>query len=135
MKSFLRNTLFNAFTIFILSQMLPGVKVSGGFFTLILGGIALTLLLLILRPVLNILTLPLNLVTMGFFSFLSNVIIFYLLTVFVTGISITAFTFPGLSYAGFIIPQIYFNTLFAFIAVSFFQSAIFSFLVWLTKGK
>jgi len=133
MKSFFRNVLFNSFSIFLLSQLLPGVKVIGGLPTFFVGGIALTLLLVLLRPVLNILTLPLNLVTLGMFSFLTNVIIFYLLTVFVTGISITSFTFPGASYAGFVIPSIYLNTLFAFILVSFLQSVIVSFLSWLIK--
>lgn len=135
MKSFFRNTLFNAFSIFAMSQILPGVVVSGGLFTYLLGGVALTFLLIVLRPILNLLALPLNILTLGFFSFLTNVIIFYLLTVFVTGISITSFYFPGVSYAGFIIPKIYFNTLFAFILVSFVQSVIVSFLVWLTKSK
>ena len=133
MKSFFRNVLFNSFSIFLISQLLSGVKVTGGLPTFFIGGIALTLLLVLLRPVLNILTLPLNLVTLGMFSFLTNVIIFYLLTVFVTGISITSFTFPGASYAGFVIPSIYLNTLFAFILVSFLQSVIVSFLSWLIK--
>lgn len=133
MKSLVRNTLFNAFSIFLISQILPGVKVSGGLLTYLIGGIALTLLLVILKPVLNILTLPLNLITLGMFSFLTNVIIFYLLTVLVIGITISAFTFHGVSYAGFIIPEIYFNTLFAFIVVSFLQSVIVSFLSWLIQ--
>ena len=133
MKPFLRNCLFNAFSIFFLSQVLPGVKVSGGFFTFIFGGIALTVLLIILRPILNLLARPLNIVTLGMFSFLTNVIIFYLLTVFVGGIVITAFTFPGFSAAGFVIPPIYFNTLFAFILVAFLQSLCVSFLSWLVQ--
>lgn len=134
MKSFFRNILFNSFSIYLISQVLPGVNVSGGFFTYIFGGFALTLLLILLKPILNLLTLPLNVVTLGMFSFLTNVIIFYLLTILVMGISITAFTFSGISYAGFIIPKIYFNTLFAFILVSFLQSLIVSFLSWLTKN-
>lgn len=133
MKSFFRNTLFNAFAIFMISQVLPGVNVNGGFFTYIFGGMALTILFIVLRPVLNILALPLNLVTLGMFSFLTNVIIFYALTVLVAGISITAFTYPGYEYAGFIVPKIYFNTLFAFVIVSFLQSLIVSFLSWLIQ--
>lgn len=133
MKPFFRSFLFNSFSIFFLAQVLTGVKVSGGFFTYILGGIALTLLLLILKPILNLLALPLNIVTLGMFSFLTNIIIFYLLTVFVEGITISAFTFAGFSYAGFTIPQIYFNTLFAFIIVAFLQSVCVSFLNWLIK--
>jgi putative membrane protein len=117
----------------MISQVLPGVNVNGGFFTYIFGGMALTILFIVLRPVLNILALPLNLVTLGMFSFLTNVIIFYALTVLVAGISITAFTYPGYEYAGFIVPKIYFNTLFAFVIVSFLQSLIVSFLSWLIQ--
>lgn len=131
MKPFIRNSLFNAFSIFFLSQVLPGVKVDGGILTFLLGGVALTFLFRLLRPILNILSMPLNLVTLGFFSFLTNVIIFYILTILVVGISITSFTFPGISYMGFVIPEIYFNTLFAFILVSFLQSLSVSFLNWL----
>ncbi len=134
MKSFLRNTLSNAFAIFLISQILPGVKVYGGLPTYLFGGLVLTVLLVALRPILNLLAMPLNLLTLGFFSFLINVIIFYLLTVLVIGISISAFTFPGYTYAGFIIPKIYFNTLFAFIFTSFLQSVIVTFLGWITKS-
>lgn len=134
MKSFFRNILFNSFSIFAISQVLPGVKVTGGFFTYIFGGFALTLLFILLRPILKLLTLPLNIITLGMFSFLTNVIIFYLLTVLVVGISITAFAFPGFEYSGFVIPKIYFNTLFAFILVSFLQSLIVTFFGWLIKN-
>jgi putative membrane protein len=133
MRGFLRNVLFNAFSIFILSQIMSGVKITGGLPTYIFGGIALTILLVFLKPLLNLLALPLNIVTLGFFSFLTNIIIFYLLTVVVPGIMITAFTFPGFTYSGFVIPSIYFNILFAFLIVAFLQSLTVSFLTWLVK--
>lgn len=135
MKPLLRTTLFNAFSIFFISQILPGVQVSGGFFTFIFGGFALTLLFILLKPILKLLTLPLNILTLGMFSFLTNVIIFYALTVLVSGITITSFTFSGYEYAGFIVPKIYFNTLFAFILVAFLQSIIVTFISWLTESK
>ena len=134
MKGFVRNVLFNAFSIFLLTQIIGGVKVSGGIPTYLFGGIALTILLVVLKPILNILSLPLNIITLGFFSFLTNIIIFYLITVIVPGISIAAFTFHGLSYSGFVIPSFYFNVLFAFLLVAFLQSLIVSFLTWLV-GK
>jgi putative membrane protein len=112
---------------------MSGVKITGGLPTYILGGIALTILLVFLKPILNLLALPLNIVTLGFFSFLTNIIIFYLLTVIVPGIMITAFTFPGFTYSGFVIPSIYFNILFAFLIVAFLQSLTVSFLTWLVK--
>ncbi len=133
MKSLFRNTLFNALSLFILTQAVSGLKVSGGLVTFIAGGLALSLLFLTVKPVLNLISLPLNLVTMGLFSFLINAIIFYLLTVFVTGITITAFTFSGFSFSGFIVPKMYFNTFFAFIIIALLQSFIVTFLSWLIK--
>jgi putative membrane protein len=133
MKTLLRNTLINSLSLFILAQIVPGLTVHGGLLTFIAGGFALSLLFLIVKPVLNIISLPLNLVTLGLFSFLINAIIFYLLTVLVTNISITSFTFPGFSFSGFIAPKIFFNTFFAFIIVALLQSTIVSFLSWLIK--
>lgn len=133
MKSFVRKVLFNSFSIFLISEGISGMKVSGGLITYLLGGLALTILFFVLKPILKILTLPLNIITLGMFSFVINVIIFYILTVFVTTITISAFTFPGISFAGFVIPSIYVNTLFSFILVSFLQSVVVSFLTWLMK--
>ncbi|MGA2911418.1 MAG: phage holin family protein [Candidatus Levyibacteriota bacterium] len=133
MKGFIRNVLFNAFSIFLLTQIVGGVKVTGGLPTYLFGGIALTILLVFLKPILNILSLPLNIITLGLFSFVTNIIIFYLLTVIVPGINIIAFTFPGFSYSGFVIPSFYFNVIFAFLLVAFLQSLIVSFLTWLVK--
>ena len=133
MKSVLRNTLFNGLSLFILAQLVPGFKVSGGLLTFAIGGLALSILFFVVKPILNLISLPLNLVTLGLFSFLTNAIIFYLLTVFVTSISITEFTFPGFSLAGFIAPKIFINTFFAFILVAFLQSLIVSFLSWIIK--
>jgi putative membrane protein len=133
MKSFIRNIFINSLSIFLLVQVVPGLRVSGGFLTIAAGGLALSLLFMLVKPVLNLISLPLNLVTMGLFSFLTNAIIFYLLTVFVPGISISAFQFSGYSFAGFIIPRLYINTLFAFILIAFLQSLIVTAISWLMK--
>lgn len=133
MKSILRNIAFYSFALFAVSQILEGVKVAGGFWGYILGGITLTLLFLIIKPILSIITLPLNVITLGAFSFLLNVIILYLLTIFVTSISITAFTFNGFSFAGFVVPKLSLNNFFAFVAASVLLSAIIGGLKWITE--
>ena len=133
MKGILRNTLFNAFSIFLISLVISGMKVYGGIVTILVAGFVLTLLLKILKPILNLLSLPLNIITLGLFSFIINIIIFYVLTVLVVGIVISSFTFSGISFAGFVIPKIYFNTFFAFILVSILQSLVVSLLDWLIK--
>lgn len=133
MKSILRNTLINAFALFLISQAISGIKIIGGFESYLLAGFALSLLFLILKPILNIISIPLNIVTLGFFSVVTNIIIYYLLTVFVPNVTISDFTYPGFSYGGFIIPKIYINIFFSFLLISIMQSFIFSFISWLMR--
>ncbi len=135
MRSLIRNTFVNALSLFFVSQVLSGVKITDGFITYVLGGLALSLLFLIVKPILNILSAPLNFVTLGLFSILTNMIIFYLLTILVTGITIEAFIYNGLSFAGFVIPKISFNTFFAYFITAFFQSVLVSFITWMFKHK
>ena len=117
----------------MLTVVLPGVKITGGIPTFIIGGVVLSLMFLIIKPILNIITLPLNFITLGSFSFFINVIILYLLTVFVPSISISSFAFSGIKFAGFIVPKIFVNTFFAFILASLVLSGVFTFLTWLIK--
>jgi len=133
MKSILRRIVFYSVALFLTSQILQGVHVSGGLQTYIIGGIILSVLFMIAKPILSIVTLPLNIITLGLFSFLINAIILYLLTIFVINISVTAFDFPGFTFAGFVVPKFYVNNFFAFILASIVISFIVGFLRWLTR--
>lgn len=131
MKSLIRNILINAVALSILPIILDGVEIVGGLTTLLFAGFIFYLMSLILRPILNLLALPFNVLTFGSFSFLINIGILYLLTIFVTQISISPFTFQGASFAGFVIPRIYLNTLFAYAVSAFTLSLIIGFIDWL----
>ena len=133
MKSILRRIVFYSVSLFLTSQIITGLKISGGLTTYLVGGIVLSVLFIIIKPILSLITLPLNIITLGLFSFLINAIILYLLTILVTSISISAFTFSGLSFVGFIIPKLFVNNFFAFIVASIVLSFIVGFLRWLTK--
>ncbi len=133
MRTIIRTIVFYSFALFALTQILSGVRITGGIQTYLLGGISLSVIFLLIKPVINILTLPLNLVTLGAFSFITNVIILYILTLFVPQIKITAFVFPGFSYLGFVIPKTSANILFAYIVSGLALSAIITFLSWLIK--
>ncbi len=133
MKSILRNTVFNAIALFILSQILSGVKVSGGIQTLLLSGFILSILFIVLKPILNLFSLPLNMITLGLFSFLTNAILLYLLTIIVPNVSISQFTFNGFSFAGFVIPVMHFSTFWAFIISAALLALVINFFHWLIK--
>lgn len=133
MKGLLRSAIVNALSLFLLTFFLSGVKVAGGLESFILDGVVLALVYKILKPIISIITLPLNILTMGTFTFLTNVLVFYFATRIASNISITEFTYPGLSFAGFVIPVIHLNTLFAYFAAAFFQSLFVSVIEWLRK--
>jgi putative membrane protein len=105
----------------------------GGYQAIIAAGIILTILNMVVKPIINIFSIPFNMVTLGLFSFLTNAIVLYLLTIFAPNISVSAFTFSGYTWAGFVIPAMKFNTLFAFIVSAAVLSIIIHFFKWLTK--
>jgi putative membrane protein len=133
MKSILRGIMFYSVALFLTAQVLEGVSVNGDLATYLIGGIVLSILFFLVKPILSIVTLPLNIITLGLFSFLINAIILYLLTIFVPNISITAFKFSGFSFLGFVVPQFSINNFFAFVTASILISFIVGFLRWLTK--
>src|SRR5205823_3253039 len=124
MKTITRNITIYTFTLFLLPKLIPGVQINGGLLTLFIGGLVLTFMFLILKPILNILSFPINLLTLGIFSTLLNIFILYLLTVFITDISITAFSYERTTIYGFVIPKTAFNTFFAYVYTSFVLSLI-----------
>lgn len=133
MKWLLRNTAFYAFALFILPFIVSGVSIVGGLQTLLIGGFVLTIMLLIIKPVVNLISLPLNILTLGLFSALTNVVILYLLTVLVPNISVKAFVFESITYAGFQIPKASLNVFFAYILAAAVLSVIIGCITWLSK--
>jgi putative membrane protein len=133
MKTLLRRTAYNSFALFLLPLFIQGVHISGGVMTYIVGGLVFSLISLFIKPVLHFMTVPLNFATFGTFSFVINAILFYILTVFVIDIQIKSFTFTGFSYAGFIIPRMYINTVFAYVVTALALAVIETFLNWITE--
>lgn len=133
MKTLVRNIAIYSFALYVLPQFIPGVELNSGLLTLFIGGTGLALMFLILKPILNIISLPVNVLSLGIFSIFTNALILYLFTVLFTDISITAFTYPKTDFLGVIIPSIVFNTFFAYVYTAFVLATIDSFLRWLME--
>ena len=131
MKSILRRIFICTFALFLLPLLVHGFNVAGDFWILLWGGVVLAVMFFIIKPVLNLLTFPANIMTLGLFSVFNSALILYLLTVFIGAITIEAFTYPGMDLAGVIIPKLTFNTFLAYIYSAFVLSFIDSFLSWL----
>ena len=117
--------------LYVLPYIVPGVTLQGGMTTLIFGGILLTIIAFCVRPILNIITFPFNVVTFGFFSVFTNALLLYLLTVFVPGILISSFTYPAATIVGFSTPELLLSTFFAFLLAASVLAGIIALLQWL----
>lgn len=111
--------------------LIPGLKLEGGMGMLLWSGFVLGLLFLVLKPILNLLSFPVNIMTLGIFSVFNYALILYLLTVFISSLTIGAFSYPRTDFLGVIIPPLTFNTFLAYIYSAFVLSFIDSFLSWL----
>lgn len=128
MKYLIRVFMFHCFSLWFVSQILPALAITGGWQVLLFAGFILSLLMLLVAPILKILFIPINMITFGLLSWFIDVIVIYLLTVSVSDVSVRAWTFPGASAGGFIIPSIQFSYIISLIlvslAVSFFVNLL-----------
>ncbi len=96
MKAILRALIILGF----FAWALPPVTISS-VFTLIVSAILLALLFHLVRPVLNVLFIPINIVTLGLFSLVINAGLLWLLTYVVPGFSILPMTILGIDLSYF----------------------------------
>ena len=69
---------------------LPGITIAS-FYTALIVALVLGLLNITLKPVLVILTLPINLITLGLFTFVINGLIFWFIATFIEGFKTDGF--------------------------------------------
>jgi putative membrane protein len=133
MKRILRSILINAAAIWLIYQVATGIVLERGLETLLVAAFALGMINLLIKPIINILLLPLNLITLGTFRWLVNVAALFLVTMIVPDFKILSFQFSGLNYNGIVVPALSLNLFFSFVAISFLISLITGFLYWLLK--
>ena len=88
--SLILRMLLNALIVYAVAHIIKGVHVRG-FGTAILVAVVLGLINALIRPVLFLLTLPINVLTLGLFTFVLNALLFWSVTWFVPGFSVDSF--------------------------------------------
>lgn len=131
MKTLLRYFLINLASLYAATRLIPGLAYTGGFKSLATGAFIFMLINLILVPLLKILFLPLNLLTVGLFSLLINVLALYALTTTFSDFRLIPFYFPGYNLNGLIIPAVYLSPFYVAVLASLVISLITHFLQWL----
>lgn len=75
--NFIINLLISALVVFALANLMPGVSIAG-YGSAIIVALVIGLLTAFVRPILGILTLPINILTLGLFSFVITAVIILL---------------------------------------------------------
>lgn len=80
----------NAIAFYVMAYIVPGVKIAG-FEALVVVSVIWGVLAALIRPVLILLTLPINVLTLGLFTFVINAFLLLLMTKIVPGFEIKSF--------------------------------------------
>jgi putative membrane protein len=90
MKEFIVKLAVNLVSLELVMRLLPGIYVDGWQAT-VAAAAALTLVNIFLKPAVIAVTLPINVMSLGFFTFFVNALMFYLVSRIVPGFNVSGF--------------------------------------------
>lgn len=74
--------------VYLTVNLVPGILVSGGWTTTLLIALVWSVIVMVIRPVLRVLTFPITLITFGLFSVILNALLFYAMQWVVPGFTV-----------------------------------------------
>ncbi len=132
-KTYLLGFIISAIAFVIATFFLPGLNYGGNSDTLVRASIVFSLLNTFVRPILKIVLLPLNFLTLGLLGGLTGLILLWLVSVLVPGFTITASHFGGLTFGSVSLPSYDLNAILTLIVGAFVIGVVTSALYWITK--
>jgi putative membrane protein len=84
------NWLISALAVIISAYLLPGVTING-FFAALVVAVVLAAINLLIKPIILVLTLPINIVTLGLFTLVINAALVLLAAAIVPGFGVAGF--------------------------------------------
>ena len=133
MKVLLRHILVNLLVIYLTDLLYPGFSILHDTRTLLSAAIIWLLLNKVVKPIIKLLLLPINLITLNLFSWAIGLITLFLLQLIVKGVSLTAYNFPGFSAQGFVFPAAYLTPFLSYVITSCLLNFLHGFVFWLIR--
>ena len=81
----------NGLALYVAMLWVPGFSVTGGWQQFLIAAVVLSLLNMIVRPVLKLISFPLIMLTLGLFTIVINALMLWLLDYFLVSVSIVDF--------------------------------------------
>ena len=96
MRSFMWRVIINGLALVVIALLLKGVHIAS-IPSAFIAALVLGVLNAIIRPLLLLFSLPLNIMTLGLFTFVINGLVLWMVTAVVSGFSISSFWLAALS--------------------------------------
>jgi len=103
----------------VLAYFLPGVSYQANLSTLAWAAMILAVFNALLKPVLKLILMPINFLTLGLAGWAINVLILYLTTLVVPGFSVGGYSLGPFTWGGWFIPLVTFSATTGLIVAAF----------------
>lgn len=121
MRSLIRSLVINLASLYFLSRIISGVKFTHGLQGILVTSLILIFLNRLIKPIINLILLPINLITLGTFRWITNVAVLY----------IVSLLSPHFTLTGFYLGHLFLGPFITLVVASFLLSLIQSTLRWL----
>ena len=129
-KRISRYSIISVFSLLICHQILGSPVFETNFLTLFKIGLIFSLFEIFLKPIVKILFLPINLITLGLFRFVMSIPAFLLVRQFVVSFKLVDIHTSATNWQGFVIPGMDFKGIMVLLVISL----IYSFFFYLLKS-
>lgn len=126
MRSLIFKLLGTGLSLYITDRLIDGFTIETTWQALLLASVVFLLVNVIIKPIIKILLLPINLITLGLFHWLINVIVLYIFDFLYTGVTIEAYQFAGFSSNLLSLPPMYFSLFWVLVLSSITISIFYS---------
>ena len=134
MKKILRFTLLLTFALITTNYIWGNMSLNNPS-TIIKTALILAVFEVILKPIIKIITIPINLLTLGLFRIIINTLGLYLAVFLFEAFTVNNINSPATKILGFTVPQLQFQNFWAYLVTSFTISFILYFFNLILKKK
>jgi len=132
MRSILKKYLIILTAVYLIRELNLGLEVNG-FLADILFSVLILFILLLIKPFIDVLMLPINLLTLNLSNWFLFIFVIFFWTVITPKVKFIAFNFPGIKFASLTISQMMIPYWLSVILMSFLLILSIKFLTWLLK--
>ena len=133
LQKHLRSFILIAVALYLTTLIVPGFLIAPGLNHILLATLVLVFLNVFIKPIIRLLLLPVNLITLGAFRWLIGVIVLYLFAWLSPNTSIVGFNLHSMPFLGVILQSLNIGRFIATVITAATLSFIQTLLFWLVK--